>query len=389
MTAIVRLLAAFLLVTGCTTETSSVPTDAGADTSSSSASCGSSIEGTACAHPGSLVSSCSCMDGQGIILICCNKYGIVRVNGCQDTWLRPSCDRPFGGEPGVDSAIGENGTTGKDCTDDSSCDPLGLGTSFCSPTGFSSGSLYPSPTCFSVDCDPGDGTKIGGCDKDTGVCVGSSGGGLCLPVCTFDDSGAAPKGCNGRNKCNAYGWSNDSTTMAVTGVGYCFGGCKSDSDCPTGNQCQVEDGLCVKTKVAYTKSPGDACVKADSGSSTTAAKCNCLFTTAEGSGYCANACYFGETTCGAGFSCDADLPNKKLRDSDVVFTKTPTGMAGYCLKNCSSDADCAGLNAYCDDSAGVTQKTCHVGKRPCVTDAHCPTGQTCIGATATVLGKCG
>lgn len=315
--------------------------------------------------------------------------GPAKTDGGTDSKTDSKTDAPVVVDGSGETAVAENGTTGKDCTDDASCDPLELGTSFCSPTGFTSGSLYPTPTCFSVDCDAGDGTKIMGCDKDTGVCLSTSSGGICLPACEFDDTGAAPKGCNGKNKCNVYGWGTDSTTMAVIGVGYCFGGCKADADCPTGNKCQVEDGLCVKTKVTYTKNPGDACVKADSGSSTTPAKCNCLYTTAEGTGYCANTCYFGESTCGTGFTCDTNLPSAKIRDTDVIFTKSPTGMAGYCLKNCSTDADCAGLNAYCEASAGNTQKTCQIGKRPCATNANCPSGQTCMGATATTLGRCG
>jgi hypothetical protein len=285
----------------------------------------------------------------------------------------------------AEAAPTENGTTGKQCTDDATCDPLELGTSFCSPTGFTSGSLYPTPVCFSVQCTPGT-TNIASCDADTGICLSTSSGGICLPACTFDDTGAAPKGCEGKNKCNPYGWGKDSSTGAISGVGYCFGGCSVDGDCPTGNVCQVEEGLCVKAKTAYTKNPGDACTDADSKAP---AKCNCLYTQTDKAGYCATSCYYGVTTCGTGFTCDADLPNKPLNTGDTVFTKTPTGMAGYCLKNCTADADCAGLNAYCDNSAGNTQKTCHIGKRPCVDNTQCPTGQTCTGASATAVGHCG
>jgi len=282
--------------------------------------------------------------------------------------------------------VSENKTTGKTCKDDAECDPLELGTSFCSPTGFTSGSLYPTPVCFSVECDPGDGTKIVGCDGDTGVCLSTGSGGICLPVCEFDDSATAPKGCEGKNKCNIYGWGTDTTTMKTTGVGYCFGGCTADTDCPTGNKCQKEDGLCVKAPVTYTKTPGTACTDADAKAP---AKCNCLYTTADKAGYCANTCYFGESTCGTGFTCDSGLPKTKIRDDDTVFTATPKGMAGYCLKDCTTDADCAGLNAYCDENAGVGKKTCQVGKRPCIKNEQCPSPQTCMGATATALGRCG
>ena len=384
-----RWLPLVVLVIGCRAETNgpAILPDAGAESSSSS-TCGRSIEGTACTNRGGMVMACSC-GTDSVNLLCCNEYGIVRAKGCQDGWTRPTCrGGVFETGPYPDPPPGENGTTGRECIDDAMCDPLELGTSFCSATGFTSGSLYPTPTCFSVDCDAGDGSKIRSCDKDTGVCLATSSGGICLPACTFDDTGAPPKGCIGKNTCNAHGWSTEAPTGAVSGVGYCFGGCKADADCPTGNVCQVETALCVKTKVTFTKSPGEPCVKADSGSSTTPAKCNCRFTMTEGTGFCVSSCTFGEATCSAGFTCDPELPSKKLRDTDTVFTKAPTGLAGTCLKNCATDADCAGLNAYCDDSAGVTQKTCHLGKRPCVTDAHCPTGQTCSGATATANGRC-
>lgn len=275
----------------------------------------------------------------------------------------------------------ENATTGITCTSDVSCDRLSLGTSFCSSTGFTAGSLYPTPVCFGVDCDPGDGTKIVGCDADRGVCLKTTSSGICLPSCAFGDSTAAPTGCVGKNRCNVYGW--DSSAGTTIGVGYCFGGCKADIDCPTGNVCQVEEGLCVKTRTTFTKTPGTACTSADSNS------CNCLYATATGTGYCANACYVGETTCPSGFTCDAGLPKTKLRSTDTEFSVQAPGLAGYCLKNCATDADCAGLNAYCSEDAGTGQKTCHVGKRPCVTNDHCPSPQTCFGATATSVGYCG
>lgn len=280
----------------------------------------------------------------------------------------------------------ENKTTGKACTDDASCDtPCETGAAFCSPTGFTSGSLYPTPTCFSAECDPGDGTKITGCDGDTGVCLSTSSGGICLPVCSFDDSVAAPTGCIGKNKCNVYGWGKDDAGKLVA-VGYCFGGCVADADCPAGNKCQVEEGLCMKALTTYTKTPGTACTDADSKAP---AKCNCIYTTADKAGYCANTCYVGESTCGAGFTCDAGLPKKALFADDTVFTAAPKGIAGLCLKNCASDTDCAGLNAYCGETAGTGQKTCQIGKRPCATNADCTAPQTCMGATATAAGRCG
>jgi hypothetical protein len=288
--------------------------------------------------------------------------------------------------PKPDTGTTSDLTTGKTCVSDDTCDVTGDGINVCSKGAFSTGDLYPTAICIGVTCDPGTGNAVYGCDGDLGICIPTTSGGICLPMCEFSDSTTAPTGCAGKNKCNAYSWGKDATTMAPFGVGYCFGGCKADADCPTGNVCQVEDGLCVKTKVTYTKSPGDACTDADAKAP---AKCNCLYTTAEKKGYCANVCYFGETTCGTGFTCDASLPRVKLLTDDVVFTKVPTGIAGYCLKNCTTDSDCTALNGYCEEMAGTGKKTCQLGKRPCAKSTDCPTGVTCTGATATTVGRCG
>jgi hypothetical protein len=93
--------------------------------------------------------------------------------------------------------------------------------------------------------------------------------------------------------------------------------------------------------------------------------------------------------CSSGFTCDPGLPKTKLRPADPAFVSIPKGIAGHCLKNCATDDECVGLNAFCSENAGTGQKTCQVGKRRCVTNDHCPTGKTCTGATATELGTCG
>lgn len=293
---------------------------------------------------------------------------------------------PFDSKPPLDSGLpGTDKTTGKVCTSDDDCDVTGAGTNICTEGAFGGDSLYPTSVCIGRECDPGFGDVAKFCDGDLGVCLPVTGGGICLPHCKFGDSTAAPTGCAGKNKCNPYTYGKD-MSGAVLGVGYCFGGCRADADCPTGNKCQVEDGLCVKTVDVYTKTIGTACTDADAKAP---AKCNCLYTSVEKKGYCTTACYAGETTCATGYTCDPGLPRVALRPDDIVFTKIPTGMAGYCLKNCATDAECAPLAAYCDERAGTGKKTCQVGKRPCAKNEHCPTGTTCMGATATALGTCG
>jgi hypothetical protein len=328
-------------------------------------------------------------------VVACSSSSDTPPGGTPDTGVKPDAvvDSGKDTKPTVvpDGDTGGGGcvdkTTGLTCMSDDDCDKMACGVNICTEGAFGGDSLYPSNTCIGRECDPGAGTTIEGCDGDTGVCLPITGGGICLPVCEFKDSAAPPTGCIGKNACNVYGWGK-AMDMSTIGIGYCFGGCKIDTDCPTGNKCQKEDGLCKKTLDVYTKTVGQACTDVDAKDP---AKCNCQYTTAEKMGYCTQVCRFGESgVCGTGFSCDVGLPKTKLMDDDTVFTAVPAGMQGNCLKNCTTDADCAGLNAHCDENAGMAgQKTCNVGPRRCAKNEQCPTGQTCMGASATALGKCG
>jgi hypothetical protein len=256
---------------------------------------------------------------------------------------------PFDGPP-------TSATVGDLCTSDDHCDRVGDGINKCSNALFRDGALYPTPVCIGVDCDPGDGTVITGCDGEKGVCLSTGSGGICLPACSFDNTGAAPAGCRGADVCNVFGFGKDSSGAPI-GVGYCFGGCTKDLDCATG-VCQRETGLCVNTRVTYTKPFGSTCVTADA----TANRCSCLYTTASGAGYCSTFCKVGDpaTTCPSGFACSAGLPTNES-DGTALFSRDPAGIGGYCLKTCSTDADCAPLNAYCDSTA--SGKICQPGRR--------------------------
>ena len=216
---------------------------------------------------------------------------------------------------------------------------------------FTKGPLYPTAVCIGVDlpeCAMNDGTSVVTCNGDKGVCLDTGTNQLCLPACSFDDSGSAPTGCTGRDVCNVYGWGHDASGT-VTGVGYCFGGCRSDGDCPKGSACQVEDGLCMNAKATYTKPVGTACTK-----TADASTCNCLYGATSGTGYCSSFCVVGNTACAAGFVCSPQLPTSD--SSGALFSKDPRGIAGSCLKKCSSNADCSGMNATCTTTA--TGKVC-------------------------------
>ncbi len=269
----------------------------------------------------------------------------------------------------TDTAAVVDGTVGKVCTGDADCDKTGLKVNHCSNAFFTSGSLLPQPVCVGLDnddCAANDGTTIVSCDNDLGVCLTSGTHQLCFPACSFADDGAAPAGCKGKDTCNVYGWGADAAGK-LQGVGYCFGGCTTNDDCKAGDKCQVEDGLCVKTPTVYTKKPGDPCGKP--AKTTDPSVCNCLYTTAAPStGYCANSCKVGGAACGTGFTCSPSLPLKDPKDATkTLFSKNPTDMSGYCLKDCATDADCAGLSAYCDTNVvglAAGKGVCQVGTKP-------------------------
>ena len=231
-------------------------------------------------------------------------------------------------------------TTGDPCKTDATCDKDGTGTHKCTidlSPGY--GNFDPTPVCVQLGCDPGDGSSVVPCDGDRGVCLNGGSTGLCLPACTFDNSGAPAKGCAGGDACNVY-----TLTSATDGIGYCFGGCtapgsSSPESCVGGNKCQLETGYCVEKPVKYSKAVGDACTDADA----MANRCNCLYPTTTNKGYCSEFCRVGTTTCDAGFVCTAFLP--------ASFGKSPKDIGGWCAKPCTTDGDCTGLSSTCQDSS--------------------------------------
>ena len=252
---------------------------------------------------------------------------------------------------GPEGGPSQGGTTGKLCTTSTDCDVLGDGVQGCtSDVGFSTGTLYPTPVCIGTTCTPDPtGASIAFCDGLDGICLPVTGGGICLPTCTFTST-TSPTGCRGKDACNVYGWDAASDP---TGYGYCFGGCTADADCIAGGSCQTETGLCVTSKVSYTKSVGTACTSTDA--SATPPACDCLYSTTTNKGYCTQFCIFGGTpSCGTGYSCDTLLPSS----GTTIFSGSPTSLAGSCLKNCTTDSDCTAINSTCKQSAGVASKTC-------------------------------
>jgi hypothetical protein len=272
------------------------------------------------------------------------------IDGRGCAYIRPrgtrSCLSP-------DSGPTPDRTVGKTCSTDADCDVSGMGITFCSNTLFVMGTLYPTPVCFGTSCVPSTGGGVTMCDGGFGVCVPSTVDGICAPYCTFGGGGAPATGCAGKNACTPYRWSPDPSGV-MAGVGLCLGGCRVDADCTKGDKCQVEQGFCKKTLDVYSKKLGDACDKSD----TTAKppRCNCLLS-ASGAGYCTQTCRMYLDVCSSGFTCDPQLPR-------ADFPVAPKGITGWCLKNCATDTDCAGLSAKCLESASTGQKTCQPGITP-------------------------
>ena len=232
-----------------------------------------------------------------------------------------------------------DGTTGKPCTADTDCfAPNGPQAARCSSTVFAPQAYYPTPVCVVPTCSPiSDSQSVHYCDgpdapSSPGVCVpyGSGGGGLCIPKCTFDKNGGAAVGCTGKDACN-------DTIDPQGGVGYCFGGCTQDTDCPGGQKCETDMGVCVVGVVPPTKAFGAACTKSDSDNGV----CDCFYGSA-GTGYCSSFCLVNDpASCPAGATCDA------LEYRQDGYTTQNPGMAGYCTIGCAADAGVCPTGTTC------------------------------------------
>jgi hypothetical protein len=244
----------------------------------------------------------------------------------------------------------------------------------CSAGTFQAGPLLPTPVCIGLGCAIADPTYVTYCDGTAGagsanpgaaplgLCINVGASNVCLPLCTFDGaSGRSPVGCQGKDTCVATAFSTVASdgggAAAAYGVGYCFGGCTEDTDCPAGSSCQVEDGVCVTTKTVYSLSIGALCTEVQAG---TAAGCNCEYDATTGVGYCTLACVQGGAGCPSGYVCDSLLPGPAQGAGDggtsSGFSTPPAGLAGVCLAMCAA-AD-GGPDAGPDAGACPSGSTC-------------------------------
>jgi hypothetical protein len=251
---------------------------------------------------------------------------------------------------------------GLPCQSDSDCRPPGgPGVNICSSS--LSDPIFPTPVCVLLTCDPYASLF---CDappnqssNTPGVCLqtgtnpdGGDPPGVCLPLCGIDGTGSAPEGCVGNDTCVNMGLAEFSTSRnAVWGPGYCWGGCTTDSECPTGSSCQTNEGICVRTVTPPTKALGAPCTSADNGSATTPAACNCVVDpwTSTMAGTCTQFCIVDSpaAACPAGYLCDSF-------ETTDVFPIQSVGIAGSCLHACDGDAGTCPANLTCvtSDTAG-------------------------------------
>jgi hypothetical protein len=230
---------------------------------------------------------------------------------------------PDGGPPDG----GYAGTTGQTCQSNADCNG-----NFCNLN-------YPSPICevppsgTGSNCDPGSDGLIHGCDAPPdagnapGLClpIGPAQG-LCVQPCTFAPGGTAAQGCTGNNACNNVElFAQVNGSSAPIGLGFCGGGCSSDSDClGPYNHCVIELGLCSSTAVGATLN----------------GPCNCVPNNAGGtSGFCAQACVVSPTShCPAGTVCDALEPTMVPTGTGTVpgFMSQNFGLTGWCIPQCQN-----------------------------------------------------
>jgi hypothetical protein len=300
-----------------------------------------------------------------------------------------------GGETSLTSLY--DGTTGLPCASDADCQPVGgPGVAVCSlsltPT------VYPTPVCMILGCDPGADNFIHYCDgpddpSSPGICLAvTSTQSLCLPQCAFAGDGSPSQGCIGHDACSFYGAGVDSNNDVV-GVGYCWGACTADAQCPSGTFCQINQGECVTTAMTPSKALGQACTAADSTSGACSCNLDLSSTATNPPGLCTQSCQVGLTdnACPSGFVCQAFEPNTltgaTAGSSTPGFTTQNTGLLGLCEAACTpGDAGGGGTvveaDASSDEGGAVTASDASTSSGTGAGGGACPAPATCDTSTA-------
>ncbi|HSY20476.1 MAG TPA: hypothetical protein VK841_00070 [Polyangiaceae bacterium] len=298
-----------------------------------------------------------------------------------------------GGEASLTSMY--DGTVGMPCASDADCQPAGgPGVAICSlsltPT------VYPTPVCMLLTCNPGTDNLIHYCDgpddpSSPGICIQvSSTQSLCLPQCVFAADGSTALGCNGHDACSFYG-AGVGTNNEVIGVGYCWGACTADADCPSGSSCQTNQGECVTTPTTPTKALGQACTDADNTSGACLCDVDLSSTAANPPGLCTQFCQVGLTSdaCPSGYVCQAFEPNtltgSTAGTSTPGFTTQNTGLLGLCEAACTAGDGGGGsgeADASSDEGGVTTSDASSASGADTGGGGACPTPATCDTSTA-------
>jgi hypothetical protein len=297
-----------------------------------------------------------------------------------------------GSVAGDDSGvIGFDGTTGQACTTDADCaGATGPGINKCSidyDSQFQIANvfvdLWATPVCIMPPdtsvCDPdpqsaGDGYPHF-CDgpddpSSPGICIPDDANdphtGFCYPQCTFAIDGSKPVGCAGTDACNPSTFLRSATTQAVTGFGFCAGGCQVDTDCAplgAGFVCQADIGYCTKNKVQRSKAVGTTCQETVAVDDYASGACYCDADPTTGQGFCSTACIVGGVPCANGWVCDAGYQSPLTFVSqdgtmvDVPITAQNVGVPGVCRPACALPTAGVVADAGAPPEAGTADAT--------------------------------
>jgi hypothetical protein len=316
-------------------------------------------------------------------------------------------------DSGVDAAVAPfDGTTGQQCTSNADCKgtmPGAPGTNVCSNTyngqfaiGGVNVSIWPTPVCIlplasmTGNCDPGDGTALQFCDSadpndptSPGICLPRTfpptpgqGNGDCYPACTFATDGSPAVGCQGSNACVNFTFLLNINTSAVTGFGFCEGGCQTDADCSklgAGWGCQTDLSYCTRAKKTRTKAIGTACTNTGTTSDTTTGACYCPFAGSSTTAfYCTQHCVVGGTPCPTGYVCETFEPASLVYtgigpDGGDLTLPGPvaqgTGLRGFCLASCGGadggTGDAGAVDSGSDAEGGASTSADSGGSLQC------------------------
>ncbi|RLB44755.1 MAG: hypothetical protein DRJ42_31230 [Deltaproteobacteria bacterium] len=256
---------------------------------------------------------------------------------------------------------GGGGVAGDNCTDDTQCE--------------ANGDCIADDDVEAGGWDGGYCTKFG-CDIAGNDCAGAGkcqergiGVAICLQACqvsnlsTADDPYSANGDCAAGFSCN---W--DGTSGDTTGNGGCL----------PGNYNAIREG-------DATGQTGDTC--------TTGEDCNSPY----GAGQCRDFFLDGEAPAGGDnhctlFDCGAPGMAADVCGAGGTCASVSGSPTTLCAKVCDAAEDClAGNGCWDTTAAGITpgtagEKICFPG---CTADAHCRSGETCVGGSETARGLCG